>query len=47
MIVDETLIHWYTSKTKKQFKEWILPGEPALKRAKTVLSAGKYMAAVS
>ena len=44
--VDETWIHWYTSETKEQSKQWTLPGEPALKKAKTVPSAGKVMATI-
>ena len=44
--VDETWIHWYTPETKEQSKQWISLGERAPKKAKTVLSAGKFMAAV-
>lgn len=44
--VDETWIHWYTPETKELSKQWILPGERASKKAKTVLSARKVMATV-
>lgn len=44
--VDETWIHWYTPETKEQSKQWVLPGERAPKKAKTVPSAGKVMATV-
>jgi len=44
--VDETWIHWYTPETKEQSKQWTLPGKHALKKAKTVPSAGKVMATV-
>ena len=40
--VDETWIH-YTPETK-QSKQWIMSGESAPKKAKTVLSTGKVMA---
>lgn len=36
----ETWIHWYTSETKEQSKQWTLPAE------QTVPSAGKVMATV-
>jgi len=44
--VDETWIHYYTPETKQQSKQWIIFGENASKKAKTVLSAGKVMATV-
>lgn len=44
--VDETWVHHYTPEMKEQSKQWILPGEPAPKKAKTVPSAGKVMATV-
>ncbi|XP_012063671.1 PREDICTED: histone-lysine N-methyltransferase SETMAR-like [Atta cephalotes] len=44
--VDETWIHHYTPETKQQSKQWIMSGESAPKKAKTVLSAGKMMATV-
>lgn len=44
--VDETWIHHYTPESKEQSKQWILPGESAPKKAKTVPSAGKVMATV-
>ena len=44
--VDETWIHYYTPETKRQSKQWILPGESAPKKAKTVPSAGKVMATI-
>jgi len=44
--VDETWIHCYTPETKEQSKQWVLPGEKAPKKAKTVASAGKVMATV-
>ena len=42
--VDETWIHYFSPETKDQLKQWTSPGEPALKKAKTVKSAGKVMA---
>ena len=39
-------IHYFTPETKEQSKQWILLGEPALKKAKTVKSVGKMMATV-
>ena len=44
--VNETWIHYFTSETKEQSKQWTSPGEPALKKTKTVKSAGKVMAIV-
>lgn len=44
--VDETWIHHYTPETKIQSKQWTAKGEPAPKKAKTVISAGKVMATV-
>lgn len=44
--VDETWIHYYTPEMKQQSKQWIMPGESAPKKAKTVLSAEKVMATV-
>ena len=44
--VGETWIHWYTPETKQQSKQCISPEESALKKAKTVPSAGKVMATV-
>ena len=46
MTVDKTWIHWHTPETKEQSKQWTSPGERALKKAKTVLLAGKVMATV-
>lgn len=43
---DETWVHHYTPETKEQSKQWVEKGEPAPKKAKTVLSAGKVMATV-
>lgn len=43
--VDETWIHWYTPETKEQSNQWT-PGERALKKTKTIQSAGKVMATV-
>ena len=45
--VDETWIHYYTSETKNQSKMWTGHGESALKKAKTVPSAGKIMTTIS
>ncbi|GBP40122.1 Mariner Mos1 transposase [Eumeta japonica] len=47
MTYDETWIHWYRSKIKKQLKQWTSPSEPAPKKAMTVLSVGKVMAIIS
>ena len=44
--VDETWIHHYTPESKQQSKQWIGPGEPTPKKAKTILSANKVMATV-
>lgn len=44
--VDETWIHHYTPETKEQSKQWTKSGEPAPKKAKMTLSAGKVMATV-
>jgi len=44
--VNETWIHYYTPETKQQSKQWIMSGESAPKKAKTILSAGKVMATV-
>lgn len=44
--VDETWIHHYTPETKEQSKQWVIKGESAPKKAKTVPSAGKIMATV-
>ena len=44
--MNETWIHYFTPETKEQSKQWISPGEPAPKKAKTVKSAGKVMAIV-
>lgn len=44
--VDETWIHHHTPETEEQSKQWIARGEPALKKAKAVLSANKVMATV-
>ena len=46
MTVDKTWIHHYTPESKQQSKQWTASGESALKKAKTVLSAGKVMATV-
>ncbi|GBL91467.1 Histone-lysine N-methyltransferase SETMAR [Araneus ventricosus] len=42
--VDETWIHYFTSETKEQSKQWVFKGDAAPKKAKTVKSAGKVMA---
>ena len=42
--VDETWIYYFTPETKEQSKQWISPGEPASKKAKTVKSIRKVMA---
>jgi len=42
--VDESWIHWYKPESKEQSKQWTSLGEPAPKKAKTFLSAGKVMA---
>ena len=42
--VDETWICHYTRETKEQSKQWVFEGERALKKAKTVKSAGKVLA---
>ncbi|KAG5319484.1 SETMR methyltransferase, partial [Acromyrmex heyeri] len=39
--VDETWIHYFTSETKKQSKQWTSPTEPAPKKAKIVKLIGK------
>jgi histone-lysine N-methyltransferase SETMAR len=44
--VDETWVHHHTPETKQQSMQWIAVGEPAPKKAKVVLSAGKVMATV-
>ena len=44
--MDETWIHCYTLETKEQPKQWVVEGERAPKKAKTVKSAGKVMATV-
>lgn len=44
--VDETWVHHYTPETKEQSKQWIGPGEPIPKKAKTIFSANKVMATV-
>ena len=44
--VDETVVHFYTSEPKEQSKKWTALGELALKKAKTVKSAGKVMETV-
>lgn len=44
--VDETWVHHYTPETKEQSKQWIGPGEPTPKKAKTIFSANKVMATV-
>ncbi|CAH2101194.1 unnamed protein product [Euphydryas editha] len=41
---NETWIHHYTPESKQQSKQWIGPGEPTPKKAKTILSANKVMA---
>ncbi|XP_018310250.1 putative uncharacterized protein FLJ37770 [Mycetomoellerius zeteki] len=43
IIVDETWIHYFTSETKEQSKQWTSPGEPVPKKVK---SAGKVIATV-
>jgi len=43
--VNETWIHYFTSETKKQSKQWTSLGKPEdQKKTKTVKSAGKVMA---
>ena len=44
--MDETLIHHCTPESRKGSKEWVKPGESALKRPKTQQSIGKVMASV-
>jgi histone-lysine N-methyltransferase SETMAR len=44
--MNETYIYSYIPKTKNQSKQWIGPGKPTPKKAKTVHSAGKVMASV-
>ena len=44
--MDETWVHYFTSKTEGQSKQWVEKGESAPKKAKTVRSAGKVMASV-
>lgn len=44
--VDETWMHHYTLEMKKQSKWWIVKGEPAPKKVKTVEPARKVMATV-
>ena len=39
--VDKTWIHYFTSETKDQSKQWISPDEAAPKKVETVKSAGK------
>lgn len=43
---DETWVHHVTPETKRQSMVWKKKGEPAPKKAKTTLSAGKVMATV-
>lgn len=43
---DETWVHHYTPENKQQSKQWTKRGEPAPKKAKVSLSAGKVMASV-
>jgi leucyl aminopeptidase (aminopeptidase T) len=40
------LMKHYTPETKQQSKQWVKAGGSTLKKAKTVLSAGKVMATV-
>jgi len=40
--VDEIWIHYFTSKTKEQSKQWTSLGEPAPRKAKTIKSAGRW-----
>ena len=42
---NETWIH-FLPETKEQLKQWTSPSKPALKKAKTVKSAGKVIATV-
>ena len=44
--LDETWICHYSPQTKEQLKQWVFEGERAPKKAKTVKSAGKVMAAI-
>ena len=44
--MDETWIHHNTPEIKQQSKQWVLPDESALKKAKVGLSANKVMASV-
>lgn len=39
--VDQTWIHYYTSKTKRQSSQWVFKGEWAPKKAKAVAAANK------
>jgi len=44
--MDETWIHYFTSETKKQSKQWTSLSESASKKAKTVKLAEKMMATI-
>jgi len=42
-LLDETWVHYFTSETKEQSKQWTLPDESVPKKAKTMKSAGKVI----
>ena len=44
--MNETWIHHYTLESREGSKQWVKPGESALKRPKTQQSAGKVMVSV-
>ena len=44
--MDETWIHHYTPESREESKQWVKPGESALKRSQTQQSAGKIMTSV-
>ncbi len=46
LTVDETWIHHYTPEMEEQSKQWIVKGELAPKKAKTMKSASEVMATV-
>ena len=46
VMVGETWIHHYTLESREGSKQWVKPGESALKRSKTQKSAKKVMTSV-
>ena len=44
--LDEIWIHWYTPENKEQSMRWISLVERALKKTKTVLSAGRVIGTI-